>query len=130
LTAPLFDAGRLAANQRAAEAAARQQASVYRKTVLQAFREVEDSLSELAADHEQAGALGAAVDANRIALRRSTDLYRNGLGSYIDVLDADRKVADGNDQLAQSQQIQIRDLIGFYKALGGGWQLAGLPIRH
>jgi len=126
LTAPLFDAGRLAANQRAAEAAAQQQVAAYRKTVLQAFREVEDGLSGLAADREQAGSLEAALGANRTALQRSTDLYRNGLGNYIDVLNADRNVASGDDQLAQNQQTQIRDLIGLYKALGGGWQVAEL----
>jgi NodT family efflux transporter outer membrane factor (OMF) lipoprotein len=127
LTAPLFDAGRLAANQRAAEAAAQQQIAAYRKTVLQAYREVEDGLSGLAADREQAGSLQSALAANRTALQRSTDLYRNGLGSYIDVLNADRSVASGDDQLAQNQQTQIRDLIGLYKALGGGWQVAELP---
>jgi outer membrane protein TolC len=95
--------------------------------VLQAFREVEDGLSELAADREQAESLQVVIGANRIALQRSTDLYRNGLGSYIDVLNADRSVASGDDQLAQSQQAQIRDLIGLYKALGGGWQVAELP---
>jgi outer membrane protein TolC len=50
VTAPLFDAGKLEANQHAAEAAAMQQEVAYRKTVLQSFGEVEDGLANVQGD--------------------------------------------------------------------------------
>jgi outer membrane protein, multidrug efflux system len=122
LTAPIFEGGRLAANQRAAEAAALQSELQYRQIVLQALRETEDALQAYAAASEQFEALRAAAQAQQTVLARATASYRAGLGSYIDVLDADRSLADGNDQVALAAQNRLRALVALYKALGGGWQ--------
>lgn len=122
VTAPIFDAGRLQANQRAAEASATQQEIAYRKTVLQAFGEVEDGLGNVGADAERDQALDAAIAANRDALNRATDQYRAGLASYIDVLDSERSLNSNADQQLQARQQHVRDLVAVYKALGGGWQ--------
>ncbi len=122
LTAPIFEGGRLAANQRAAEAAARQSVLEYRHTVLQAFGETEDALQGYAAASAQRAALDQAVLSQQLALARATELYQAGLDSFIDVLDTQRSVAELEDQAAQSQQQQATALVGIYKALGGGWQ--------
>lgn len=125
LTAPIFEGGRLAANQRAAEAAARQSVLQYRHTVLQALGETEDALQGYAAASAQHTALGQAVLSQQLALARATQLYQAGMSSFIDVLDAQHSVADIEDQAAQSQQQLATALVGIYKALGGGWQPSG-----
>lgn len=122
LTAPIFEGGRLAANQRAAQAAADQSVLQYRHTVLQAFAETEDALQNFAAASEQQEALTAAAQSQQVALDRATQVYRAGLGNYIDVLDAERSVASVRDQQAQSEQQRLAALVAIYKALGGGWQ--------
>jgi NodT family efflux transporter outer membrane factor (OMF) lipoprotein len=122
LTAPIFEGGRLAANQRAAEAALQQTELQYRQAVLQAFRETEDALQNYGAASERLTALQTAARAQHLALDRATQLYRAGLGSYIDVLDADRTTANSDDQIALAQQDQATALVAIYKALGGGWQ--------
>ena len=124
LTAPIFEGGRLAASERAAEAVAQQSALQYRRTVLQAFSEVEDSLRNYTAATDRLAALQTAARADQVALDRAAQLYRAGLGSYIDVLDADRTVASADDELALGQQAQASGLVAVYKALGGGWQTA------
>lgn len=124
VTAPIFQGGRLEANQRAAEAVAEQDRLQYRKTVLQAFQEVEDSLNAYSAEQRRRASLAAAVDAAQIALDRTSEQYRAGLTSFLSVLDADRSLAQAQDQLAQSEQTRAQRLIGLYKALGGGWQAA------
>jgi NodT family efflux transporter outer membrane factor (OMF) lipoprotein len=124
LTAPIFEGGRLAANQRAAEATMQQTELQYRQTVLQAFRETEDALQNYGAASERLRALQTSARAQRLALERATQLYRSGLGSYIDVLDADRTAASADDQIAIAQQDQATALVAIYKALGGGWQSA------
>ncbi|HEY6452390.1 MAG TPA: efflux transporter outer membrane subunit [Steroidobacteraceae bacterium] len=122
LTAPLFEGGRLAANERAAAAAAEQSRLLYRQTVLQAFRETEDALQSYAAALERTQALQSAAQAQQVELDRATQTYRAGLDSYIDVLDADRGVAAAQDQLELGRQQQLSALVAIYKALGGGWQ--------
>ncbi|MFI4982809.1 MAG: efflux transporter outer membrane subunit, partial [Nevskiales bacterium] len=122
LSAPIFEGGRLQAQQRAAEAAAQQSDLQYRKTVLQALRETEDALQGYAAQIQHYDSLADAVAAGQVSLARATDLYRAGLGNYLDVLDADRSLAQLQDQLAQGGQDRVQQLIALYKALGGGWQ--------
>ncbi len=122
LTAPIFEGGRLAANQRAAESFAQQSALQYRQTVLQAFRETEDALQSYGAASDRLAALQTAARADHVALDRAAQLYRAGLGSYIDVLDADRTASSADDQIALAQQAQTTGLVAVYKALGGGWQ--------
>jgi multidrug efflux system outer membrane protein len=122
LTAPIFEGGRLAANQRAAQAAADQSVLQYRHTVLQALGETEDALESYADASAQQAALQAAAQSQQVALDRATQVYRAGLGNYIDVLDAQRSVASVRDQQAQSEEQRLAALVAIYKALGGGWQ--------
>jgi multidrug efflux system outer membrane protein len=122
LTAPIFEGGRLAANQRAAEAAAMQSTLHYRQTVLQAFREAEDALQNYAAARDQLAAIQTASQAQHVTLERATQMYRAGLGSYINVLDAERSAASADDQVELSAQQQAHAVVAIYKALGGGWQ--------
>ena len=128
LTAPVFQGGELEANQRSAEAAARQSELQYRKTVLQAFSDTEDALQGYAAQSQSLQSVDAAARANQLSLQRATDLYKAGLASYLDVLDADRSYAQSQDQQAQAQVSRIQELVALYKALGGGWQAPGAQL--
>ncbi|MGA8709359.1 MAG: hypothetical protein WB646_20490 [Steroidobacteraceae bacterium] len=66
--------------------------------------------------------LQTAARADHVALGRATQLYRAGLGRYIDVLDADRTASTTDDQIALARQAQTTGLVAVHKALGGGWQ--------
>ncbi|MGA6099159.1 efflux transporter outer membrane subunit [Stutzerimonas marianensis] len=123
--APIFDAGRLEAGVNLANAQRNQAAFAYRAAALQAFREVEDSLSavdNLAQQRER-------VDARREVLERSLtyaqDRYRGGYSSYLETLDAQRNLFNTELAVVQLRESQLNALIRLYQVLGGGWQSAG-----
>jgi len=51
------------------------------------------------------------------------DRYRAGLVDFTDVLDAQRQLQSFQDELAQSEGAVASNLVRFFKAFGGGWQL-------
>jgi len=48
--------------------------------------------------------------------------YKEGLSSFIDVLDAERTLYASESQLVQANAQASQDLIAVYKSLGGGWK--------
>ena len=51
----------------------------------------------------------------------ATKRYRNGVLSYLDVLDAQRLLFDAQIAASQAREVQLIALVDLYKALGGGW---------
>ena len=52
----------------------------------------------------------------------ATELYRNGLGTFLNVLDSQRALLASQSDLAQSDTTVSTDVVALYKALGGGWE--------
>lgn len=119
---PIFQGGALDANVDKAKAVAEEDRLTYQHTVLAAFQEVEDALVALTNEDHRQAALRQAVEANRLALQRATELYRSGLGTFINVVNSERNLNSAEDGLAQSALTRVQQSIAFYKALGGGWQ--------
>ncbi len=119
---PIFQGGALEANIDKAKAVTEQDRLLYQKTVLGAFQDVEDALVALKNEQRRQTTLQLAVEANRLALQRATELYRNGIGGFINVVNSERNLNGAEDTLAQSALSAVQQSIAFYKALGGGWQ--------
>ncbi len=120
LLMPLFNAGRNQANLDNSEAARRIAIAQYEKAIQTAFREVSDALAGQAtlAEQTQAQQLQAQAEAARLQL---SDLrYRNGVSSYLDLLDAQRSLFSAQQALVQTQLQQLQNQVMLYKALGGG----------
>ncbi len=124
---PIFEGGKLDANIRSAEASAEEARLAYKKTVLTAFREVEDSLVAYEAEQRRHKELIMARDASRRALDRASELYKAGLGDFINVLDGERNLYTAEDSLAQSELTLTQTTVSLYKALGAGWQAGEQP---
>jgi NodT family efflux transporter outer membrane factor (OMF) lipoprotein len=124
---PIFEGGKLDANVRSAEASAEEARLTYKKTVLTAFREVEDALVAYEAEQRRHKDLVAARDASRRALDRATSLYKAGLGDFLNVLDGERNLYSAEDAVAQSNQTLTQQTVSLYKALGAGWQAGEQP---
>jgi outer membrane protein, multidrug efflux system len=91
----------------------------YQKTILNALKDVSDSLVGYKERREQQAALVvSAADAVRLARLR----YSGGNTSYLEVLTTDTDLYDAQLQLAQSQEQEAASLVQLYAALGGGWQ--------
>jgi NodT family efflux transporter outer membrane factor (OMF) lipoprotein len=121
LDVPVFDRGRWKAvhldDVRAQEAAL-----AYQRTVLNALREVENATAAYGADQQRRGWLDVTVTENRDALMLSRQRYETGLSNFIDVLDAERTLQQNELSFADSTTAVTTDLVGLYRALGGGWQ--------
>lgn len=120
INVPVFVGGRLKANVRLADAQAKAAALAYRATVLKALQESENAVAACAADRETTSKLEAAAERGRIARDLARDRYQSGVGSFIDVLDAERSLLQIELNLAQVRAAQAADLVALYKALGGG----------
>ncbi len=118
----IFDAGRVCANVRAQTAVRDQAYLTYEEAVLNSLEDAENSLVAYAKEQEHRHSLEEAVTANRKAVDIASQLYTNGLGSYLNLLDAQRALYDSQDQLVRSERAVSVDMIALYKALGGGWE--------
>ena len=100
--------------------------SNYRGTVLEAFREVQDSLTGLTVLDQAYQSQQQAVDASRRSLDISTNRYKGGLVSYLDVVAAQQNVLSNEQELAILQGQKLVTSVLLVKALGGGWDASSL----
>ncbi len=122
ISVPIFQGGRNIANLKAAEARYEQNVANYRGSVLSAFREVEDSLSDLSTLAAQAEAVNRGLVSARDTVALASERYQKGLTSYLDVVDAEREALKAERQDAQLRGDRVVSTILLVKALGGGWE--------
>ncbi len=122
ITWPVFDAGKIRANIEIRSAQQEQALRLYEKSVLNGLAEVESALVSYVMEQGRYRALLEALSGNQRALGVAEDLYRQGLVAYLNVLDAQRSVYATANDLAQSETNLAVNLVGLYKALGGGWR--------
>ena len=125
LSLPIFEGGQLTANLRLNRAQAAEAGLHYRATVLNALREVEDSLVAFRADRNELDRLADVVRSAQDTLYLATNQYAHGLSDYLHVLDAQRTLEDARQQLVQQQMTLANDVVSLYRALGGGWEASG-----
>jgi len=118
---PIFDAGRLKAGQRAAEARYEQGVAEYVKAVLDAFVDVERALltRELQLDRREREItfLTEARATQRVAENR----YVKGLINYLDVLNAQITRFQAEDNLVLVDLNILQNRVALHRALGGSW---------
>jgi len=118
---PIFQGGTNLARLDSAESRYVQMLESYQQTILQAFREVADLLTSLHARAEQLARQREQLSAAREAVRLADVRYREGLVTYLDVLDAQRTALAAETQLVLTERTRLTDMVSLFKALGGGW---------
>jgi multidrug efflux system outer membrane protein len=118
---PIFDAGRNRANLDSAWVGRDIAVAQYEKTIQVAFREVADALAGNATWGDQLAAQQVQATAEADRFRLAELRYRNGVSSFLDVLDAQRSLFATQQALAQTRLAQQQSQVALYKALGGGW---------
>lgn len=119
----VFDAGKLAANQRAAEARYEQALADYAKTVLLAFGEVEGALLNRKEKIERRNRLLKYRDEAIATLDVADDRYGRGLVDYLTVLDSQQVRINAELQLISVEYGILSNHVSLSRALGGGWNL-------
>jgi outer membrane protein TolC len=99
----------------------------YRQTVLTAFQEVEDSLAVLRILNDEAQAQQAAVAAAEHSLQLSTNRYKGGVVSYLEVTTAQSTALADERAAVDILRRRMTASVSLIKALGGGWSSASLP---
>ena len=121
LAGPIFDAGRTKFGVKAAEARQKQALADYEKSIQTAFREVADALQS----YGKVGDIVSRQTALVAALQKVSDLasarYEGGASSYLEVLDAQRALFDGELSLTNAMRLRVQTVVESYRALGGGW---------
>ena len=127
LSQTLFDFGRRGATLQSAQASYDATVASYRQTVLAAFQEVEDDLSNLRYLAQEAVENQQAVVAAQEALDLEMARYRAGTDSYLNVITT-QIIALGDQQTAITiLQQRMAAAVDLVKALGGGWDASTLP---
>jgi NodT family efflux transporter outer membrane factor (OMF) lipoprotein len=127
VTLPIFQGGTNLARLDQAESRYRQMLEQYQQTILQAFREVADLLTSLHMRKEQLARQRDQLSAAEAAARLAEVRYRNGMVNYLDVLDARRTVLAAQTQVVVTERARLTDMVGLFKALGGGWTASVPP---
>jgi NodT family efflux transporter outer membrane factor (OMF) lipoprotein len=127
VSVPAFQGGYRRAELQRTWSAYRETEDLYRSTVLNAFREVENNLSltnrlTVAVDRQ-----GAAVGANFKAQNLTMELYRGGLASSLELIYAQVATLTARIELVQIKADLLRSSVALLRALGGGWNRKQLP---
>jgi len=120
ITLPIFDAGRNRANLEVAEVGREIFLALYEKAIQSAFREVSDALAQRGTLDDQLEAQLSLTDATSESYRLSEARYRNGIASYLNVLDAQRSLYSAQQGLIEVRLSQMINSVTLYKVLGGG----------
>ena len=117
----IFQAGKIVYNidlQKAVSDAAKVS---WQKTVLTAFKEVEDALVSSSKERERIEFINVLVSDNRKAFELSTRLYAEGEIEFLDLLDTQRSMLTSEQNQVESRRLFVTNIVSLYKALGGGW---------
>jgi NodT family efflux transporter outer membrane factor (OMF) lipoprotein len=121
ILAPIFDAGRLKAQEGSAAARRDQAAFAYRKAALEAFGQVEDALAATQRLHQQLDSLREQKAALEKTLQIASARYKSGYAPFLDQLDAQRNLLSVQLAIAQAQADELNAYVTLYQSLGGGW---------
>jgi outer membrane protein, multidrug efflux system len=127
---PVFQGGRNRANLAATRSAYDASVANYRQSVLTAFQQVEDGISNLETLSQAAATQAAAVEDARRELAIANNRYVGGVTTYLDVITAQSTLLS-NERLA-TQLLGQRMVSSVYlvKALGGGWDASDLDQQQ
>jgi multidrug efflux system outer membrane protein len=121
VAAPIFKGGAIYGQVKSAEAFQKQLLTVYRQTIQNAFRDVNDALIDRKSTMEQLETQNKQVESLGNYARTARLRYENGYTSYIEVLDAERSLFNAQLSQAQTKGGLFLSMVNIYRSMGGGW---------
>jgi multidrug efflux system outer membrane protein len=122
LTGPIFEGGRLRAQEDQVRAQLEEALAQYQKAVIIALAEVSRALVAREELEQAFDRRRQAVQAYGVAVQTANERFNAGKSSYYEVLEAQQLLFPAQDAMVQTRLDQLRTLAFLYKALGGGWQ--------
>jgi multidrug efflux system outer membrane protein len=130
ISIPLFKGGQLRANLQQAKARYEELEATYRNSVLTAFTDVENALTDLHMRADTAEAQANAVAAAREYLRLTQLEYQTGVVDYLHVVNAEQTLMTNELSEAQTLNQRMASTVLLIKALGGGWESPPPPAAE
>ena len=124
----LFDGGRRRAVNAEAQAGLEESVATYQDAILRSLQDVEDNLADLRVLREEADILALAVAAAERSVTLSTNRYRGGVASYLEVITAQNAALSNQRAAVSILSRRLSASVLLIKALGGGWDAASLPV--
>lgn len=124
VSVPIFDGGRLRNTLELRKLQQKEAAVTFQRTVLQAWREIDDAMQSYDSEQRRSERIAAQVANSRRALGLARSRYTQGLSDYLEVLTAQRNLLTAQSSLANSHATTNANLVSLYRALGGGWEQA------
>ena len=122
LTWNLFSGLQTRKNVKIAEIALTESIDNYNNVILNAIQEVETEMSNYANALKTIEMGQQVVEQGNKTLELSIDLYKRGLGTFTNVLDAQRTVLSDQNYLVSAWNSALLSLVRLYTALGGNWE--------
>lgn len=122
IMAPLVNRNAITAVYKNANATQIQAAYDYEQTIISAYGEVSNQVSNMdnleknyQLKTEQVRALSDSVEV-------ANQLFKSARAEYLEILLTQREALEAKTELIETKQKQVSAMIGLYKALGGGWK--------
>ena len=122
LVAPLLNRSAIKAEFKTANAMQQEALFNYQKTILNGYVEVYNEVAKINSLEKIVDFKTKQVNTLTQAIETSSDLFKTGNASYIEVLMAQTGSLDAKLQLIDAKKRQYNALVDIYKALGGGWK--------
>jgi len=128
LTQPLFDAGRLRAEQDRTEAVVDERVAQYAQTLLAAMQEVEDALANEAAQRAVLENIDREISTAERAFDAAVDQYRQGVIDYLRVLTPRQTLERLALERVQAERQLVLIRLGLLRAMGAPWTDAATEL--
>jgi multidrug efflux system outer membrane protein len=122
LMAPLINRNAIKAQYYSASSKQIQAAFNYERTVLNAFVEVANQLSNIRNLKSSYDFKSRQVDALTQSINISTGLFKSARADYMEVLMTQRDALESKFDLIDTRMQQMHAMVNIYQALGGGWR--------
>ncbi len=121
LIGPVINRNAIKANYYSANSRQVQAAYNYERTILNAYIEVSNQLSNMSNLKKSYSLKTKQVEALNQSIEISTGLFKSARADYMEVLMTQRDALESRFELIDTKMQQLHARINIYRALGGGW---------
>jgi NodT family efflux transporter outer membrane factor (OMF) lipoprotein len=124
ISIPIFEGGQLKGALELRESRQREAAIFFQKTVLRAWKDVDDALTAYRETQRRRADIARSVTEIQAALQAARQRYSEGAIDFLNVIATQAQLLQSENDLADSDTRIATNLINLYRALGGGWEVA------
>lgn len=121
IIAPIFTGGKISNQVKVAESVKKELLLTYVQTIRNAFKETEDAFTDRVYTQEQLGYQGKRVESLLIYKELADSRYKEGITSYLEVLDAERSLFSAQLDYVNTQAGLLKSVVNIYRTLAGSW---------